>query len=53
MFRYQNRAVDNEATRLINTIQKFLIRFKEEKEKGSSKETGSKTSIIFTQDQSC
>lgn len=25
----QNRAVDNEATRLINTIQKFLIRFKE------------------------
>lgn len=49
----QNRAVDNEATRLINTIQKFLIRFKEEKKKSSSKKTGSKTSIIFTQDQSC
>ena len=29
----QNRAVDNEATRLIHTIQKFLIRFKEEKKK--------------------
>lgn len=29
----QNRAVDNEATRLINTIQKFLIRFKEEKKR--------------------
>lgn len=29
----QNRAVDNEATRLIHKIQKFLIRFKEEKKK--------------------
>ena len=29
----QNRAVDNEATRLIHTIQKFLIRFKDEKKK--------------------
>lgn len=33
----QNRAVDNEATRLINTIQKFLIRFKEEKKKALAK----------------
>lgn len=29
----QNRAVDNEATRLIHKIQKFLIRFKDEKKK--------------------
>ena len=29
----QNRAVDCEATRLIHTIQKFLIRFKDEKKK--------------------
>ena len=33
----QNRAVDNEATRLIHTIQKFLIRFKEEKKKSLAK----------------
>ena len=33
----QNRAVDNEAARLINTIQKFLIRFKEEKKKALAK----------------
>lgn len=33
----QNRAVDNEATRLIHTIQKFLIRFKEEKKKALAK----------------
>lgn len=33
----QNRAVDNEATRLIHTIQKFLIRFKDEKKKALAK----------------
>lgn len=33
----QNRAVDNEATRLISIIQKFLIRFKEEKKKSLAK----------------
>lgn len=33
----QNRAVDNEAKRLISTIQKFLIRFKEEKKKALAK----------------
>ena len=33
----QNRAVDNEATRLIHTIQRFLIRFKEEKKKALAK----------------
>ena len=49
----QNRAVDNEATRLINTIQKFLIRFKDEKKKALAEETRGKTPIIFAQDQSC
>ena len=29
----QNKAVDDEATRLIHTIQKFLLRFKDEKKK--------------------
>lgn len=33
----QNSAVDKEATRLINTIQKFLMRFKEEKKKALAK----------------
>ena len=33
----QNRTVDNEATRLIHTIQKFLIRFKDEKKKALAK----------------
>lgn len=33
----QNRAVDNEATRLIHTIRKFLIRFKDEKKKALAK----------------
>lgn len=38
----QNRAVDNEATRLIHTIQKFLIRFKEEKKKALAKKLEAK-----------
>lgn len=38
----QNRAVDNEATRLINTIQKFLIRFKDEKKKALAKKLEAK-----------
>ena len=38
----QNRAVDNEATRLIHTIQKFLIRFKEEKKKALAKKLETK-----------
>lgn len=38
----QNRAVDNEATRLINTIQKFLIRFKDEKKKALAKKLETK-----------
>lgn len=33
----QNKAVDEEASRLIYTIQKFLIRFKEEKKKSLAK----------------
>ena len=38
----QNRAVDNEATRLIHTIQKFLIRFKDEKKKALAKKLETK-----------
>lgn len=38
----QNRAVDNEATRLIHTIQKFLIRFKDEKKKALAKKLEAK-----------
>lgn len=38
----QNRAVDNEASRLIHTIQKFLIRFKEEKKKALAKKLEAK-----------
>lgn len=38
----QNRAVDNEATRLIHTIQRFLIRFKEEKKKALAKKLEAK-----------
>lgn len=38
----QNRAVDNEATRLIYTIQRFLIRFKEEKKKALAKKLETK-----------
>lgn len=38
----QNRAVDNEATRLIHKIQKFLIRFKEEKKKALAKKLEAK-----------
>lgn len=42
----QNRAVDNEATRLIHTIQKFLIRFKEEKKKALAKKLEAKLNLI-------
>lgn len=38
----QNRAVDSEATRLIHTIQKFLIRFKDEKKKALAKKLETK-----------
>lgn len=38
----QNRAVDNEATRLIHKIQKFLIRFKDEKKKALAKKLETK-----------
>lgn len=38
----QNRAVDCEATRLIHTIQKFLIRFKDEKKKALAKKLETK-----------
>ena len=38
----QNRAVDNEATRLIHKIQKFLIRFKDEKKKALAQKLESK-----------
>lgn len=38
----QNRAVDNEATRLIHKIQKFLIRFKDEKKKALAKKLEAK-----------
>ena len=38
----QNRAVDNEATRLIHTISKFLIRFKDEKKKALAKKLETK-----------
>ena len=38
----QNRAVDSEATRLIHTIQKFLIRFKDEKKKALAKKLEAK-----------
>lgn len=38
----QNRAVDNEATRLIHTIQKFLIRFKDEKKKALARKLETK-----------
>ncbi len=38
----QNCAVDNEATRLIHTIQKFLIRFKDEKKKALAKKLEAK-----------
>ena len=38
----QNRAVDNEATRLIHKIQKFLIRFKDEKKRALAKKLETK-----------
>ncbi|MDE7412642.1 MAG: DNA sulfur modification protein DndD [Muribaculaceae bacterium] len=38
----QNRAVDKEATRLIHKIQKFLIRFKDEKKKALAKKLETK-----------
>ncbi len=38
----QNCAVDNEAKRLIHTIQKFLIRFKDEKKKALAKKLEAK-----------
>ena len=38
----QNRAVDSEASRLIHTIQKFLIRFKDEKKKALAKKLETK-----------
>lgn len=41
----QNRAVDNEATRLIHKIQKFLIRFKDEKKKALAKKLETKLQL--------
>ena len=38
----KNKAVDDEATRLIHTIQKFLLRFKDEKKKALEKKLESK-----------
>ena len=38
----KNKAVDHEATRLIHTIQKFLLRFKDEKKKALEKKLESK-----------
>ncbi len=38
----KNKAVDDEATRLIHTIQKFLLRFKDEKKKALEKKLKSK-----------
>lgn len=38
----KNKAVDDEATRLIYTIQKFLLRFKDEKKKALEKKLESK-----------
>ena len=38
----KNKAVDDEATKLIHTIQKFLLRFKDEKKKALEKKLESK-----------
>ena len=38
----KNKAVDDEATRLIHTIQKFLLRFKDEKKKALEKKLENK-----------